>query len=212
MTALETAFAIAIVISAAAGLLLTSRILEGRDKVRRQIFRFYTSLSNAAMLVFHALLLIPGPTRTILHTARGYYFAALCILVTFMVYFFVLTRFGRISADIMRALGVRSVSNFLVHYLVPGLTVLEWLTAADKKGLGLADAVIWLAIPLCYLLFCWERAAAGARINGTGRLWPYGFMDLEALGPKKWIRNILLTLGGFFALGLLLLGVGALLS
>ena len=210
MTAPETAFAAAIVISAAAGLILTSRILEGRDKVRRQIFRFYTSLSNAAMLLFHALLLIPGPARTILHTPRGYYCAVLCILVTFMVYFFVLTRFGRVSAEVLRALGVQRVSNFLVHYLVPGLTVLEWLVAADKKGLGLADAVIWLAIPLCYLLFCLERAAAGARIRGTGRLWPYPFMDLEALGLKKWTRNMLLTLAGFFALGLLLLGVSAL--
>ena len=212
MTALETAFAAAIVISAGLGLILTSRILEGRDKVRRQTFRFYTSLSNAAMLVFHALLLIPGPARTILRTPRGYYCAAACILVTFVVYFFVLTRFGRLSAETMRALGVQSLSNFLVHYLVPGLTVLEWLTVADKKGLGLTDAAVWLTIPLCYLLFCLERAAAGARIRGTGRLWPYGFMDLEDLGLKKWLRNILLTLIGFFALGLLLLGVAALLA
>ena len=134
----------------------------------------------------------------------------LCILVTFIIYFFVLTRFGRTGEDTLRALGVRRTANFFVHYLVPALTVVEWLTAADRHGLTLADAVLWLLIPLCYLAFCTQRASAGAEIGATGRLWPYPFMDLQRLGLRRWMGNMLLILAGFFALGLFLLGVSRL--
>ena len=65
-------------------------------------------------------------------------------------------------------------------------------------------------MPLCYLLLCIWRAAAGAVIGATGRRWPYDFMDLDKLGLSRWIASMLLTLAGFFALGLLLLGVSAL--
>ncbi len=210
MSAPETVFAAVITAASAAGLILTSHVLEGWDRVRWQMIRFYTSLSNAAVFLTHALLLIPGPAREVLRSPRGRYVTTLCILVTFLVYFFVLTRFGRIDDKTLKALGVRRLSNFIVHYLVPGLTVLEWLTAADKRGLGLTDTLVWLLVPLCYLLLCVWRAAAGAVIGSTGRRWPYGFMDLDDLGPVKWARNLLFTLAGFFALGLLLLGVSAL--
>ena len=210
MSALETAFAAVITVVSAAGLILTSHILEGWDKVRRQMFRFYTSLSNAAVFLTHVLLLFPGPAREVLRAPRGWYITTLCILVTFLVYFFVLTRFGRIDDRTLKALGMQRLSNVIVHYLVPGLTVLEWLTAADKRGLGLGDALVWLLVPLCYLLLCIWRAAAGAVIGATGRRWPYDFMDLDKLGLSRWIASMLLTLAGFFALGLLLLGVSAL--
>ena len=110
----------------------------------------------------------------------------------------------------MRSLGVRTISNLFVHYIVPGLTVLEWLTVADKKDLGLRDALEWLVIPLAYLGFLLLRAAGGTVIVNTGSLWPYAFMDPEVLGGRKWLRNMLLTLLGFFILALLLLGVSAL--
>ena len=86
MSALETAFAAVITVVSAAGLILTSHILEGWDKVRWQMFRFYTSLSNAAVFLTHVLLLFPGPAREVLRSPRGRYILTLCILVTFLVW------------------------------------------------------------------------------------------------------------------------------
>ena len=208
MSTAETVFAILISASSAAGLLLVSRILEGPEKRRRQLFVYYTNLSNLAMLVTHVLLLFPGRGRELLRSPAGRYVTTLCILVTFVVYFFVLTHFGRPRSDLLRSLGVRRVSNFLVHYLVPALTVLEWLCVADKRGLGLRDAVLWLAVPLAYFVFLLLRARTGAVITAVGRLWPYGFLDPDILGTRRWLRNLAATLVGFFILGLLLLGIG----
>ena len=191
MSKLEIIFAAVIAVLSALGLVSASRILEGPDKRRRQFFVYYTNLSNAAMLLTHVLLLIPGPQRERLRSAPGRYITVLCILVTFVIYFFVLTRFGRHPG--LNALGVRRFSNVIVHYLVPGFTAAEWLL-----------------VPLAYLAFLLLRARSGTVIANTGSLWPYGFMDLDDLGPVKWARNLLFTLAGFFALGLLLLGVSAL--
>ena len=211
MTVPETLFAVTIAVSAAVGLLLVSRVLEGPEKRRKQVFCYYTNLSNTAMLLIHVLLLIPGPARTALRTPLARYMATLCILVTFIIYFFVLTRFGRHSRrDTMESLGTRRVGNVFVHYLVPLLTLLEWLTVADKRGLGLGDALIWLLVPLGYLAFLLLRARTGVVIENTKSLWPYGFMDLDRLGMKKWLVNMALTLAGFFLLALALLGIARL--
>jgi len=211
LSALETFFAVTLTLLSAAGLLLASRVLEGPDKRRRQFFCYYTNLSNAAMLLYHGSLLIPGRARAALLSPLARYLCALCILVTFVIYFFVLTRFGRHSKkDTMQSLGTRRYSNAIVHYLVPLLTEAEWLLAADKRGLGLRHAFIWLAVPLCYLVFTVARASTGVIIENTGSLWPYAFMDRDALGTKKWLRNLALALLGFFLLGLLLLGISRL--
>lgn len=208
MSKLEIIFAAVIAFLSALGLVSASRILEGPDKRRRQFFVYYTNLSNAAMLLTHVLLLIPGPQRESLRSAPGRYITVLCILVTFVIYFFVLTRFGRHPG--LNALGVRRFSNVIVHYLVPGFTAAEWLLAADKTGLGLKDAAEWLLVPLAYLAFLLLRARSGTVIANTGSLWPYGFMDLEGLGLKKWLRNMAVTLAGFFAMALALLAVSRL--
>ena len=69
---------------------------------------------------------------------------------------------------------------------------------------------MWLLIPLAYLGFLLLRARTGVIIENSGSVWPYAFMDREALGARKWARNILKTLGLFFLLGLLLVGIAAL--
>ncbi len=209
MTAQETFFAWAIVILSALGLLLTSGMLGGRR--RRQFFVYYTNLSNLAMLLVHGLLIVPGRCRTLLRTPLARYLASMCILVTFVIYFFVLTRFGRYAGrDTMSSLGVRRISNALVHYIVPLLCQLEWLMVADKSGLGIGDALLWLLVPLAYFAFLLLRARTGVIIENAGSLWPYGFMDREALGVRKWTRNILGTVALFFLLGLVPVGIAAL--
>ena len=213
MSTSETVFAAVIAVLSLAGLILASRVLEGPDKRRRQFFVYYTNLSNAAMLLVHALLLIPGPARDLLRTPLARYLTVLCILVTFIIYFFVLTRFGRHSRrDTMQSLGTRRYSNALVHYLVPLFTAAEWILAADKRGLGLSAALWWLLVPLAYLVFLLLRARSGGIIENTGSRWPYAFMDLDRLGLKCWAGYMLLTLLGFFLLGLALAGLAHLLS
>ena len=213
MTTPATVFAALIAFLSALGIVLASRVLEGPDKRRRQFFVYYTNLSNAAMLIVHVLLLIPGPARTLLLTPSARYLTVLCILVTFLIYFFVLTRFGRHSKKTtMESLGTRKYSNGLVHYLVPLSTLAEWFAVADKRGLSIVHTFLWLLVPLAYSAFIMLRARSGVVIENTGSLWPYPFMDRDALGTKKWLRNVTVVLAGFFLLGLLFLGLAAIMG
>ena len=84
---------------------------------------------------------------------------ALCILVTHLVYQFVLVpdakRNGKRFADFGASFG-----NLCVHYLTPLLVVAQWLLLADKSSLGWRSALWWLTLPLAYFAFAMLRAAA----------------------------------------------------
>lgn len=203
-------FAGAIVLSAGVGLLLASRVLEGPEKRRKGFFCYYTNLSNGLMLLYHGLLLIPGPWSLWLRRAGVQLAVMLSILVTFLIYFCVLTRFGRHQRRMMDQLGTKVLSNALVHYVTPLLTVLEWLLLAEKDALTWADTLWWLLLPLAYLLFAVVRASTGRPIGKTDRLWPYDFMDRQKLGAKKWWRNLAAVMLGFWLLGALFVGLALL--
>lgn len=213
MTAMETVFAWCITLFSALGLLLSSRVLEGRGNRRSQFLIYYTNQSNLLMLIVHGLLLCPGKARELLRTPTVRYMSALCILVTFVIYFFVLTRFGRQrDPNTMEALGVRKLSNAMVHYVVPLSCQLEWLIAADKSGLPFTATLWWLLIPIAYVLYVTLRARSGVVIENTGSLWPYGFMDRDRLGTKRWMLSILRTAGFFYLLGLAVFGLAKLIG
>lgn len=204
-------FAALIVLCAGAGLLLASRVLEGPEKRRRDFFCYYTNQSNALILVCHILLLVPGPWDDFLRRPGVQLTVTLCIFVTFLIYFCVLTRFGRHQKRMMAELGTKVLSNALVHYVTPLLTVAEWLLLGDKAGLGLRHTAAWLVLPLGYFLFAVLRARTGRPIGKSGRRWPYGFMDKDSLGARKWWRNILLVMAAFWLLGLGFVGLAAIL-
>lgn len=196
-------FAGIIALSAGLGLLLASRVLEGPEKRRRGFFCYYTNLSNALMLLYHVLLLIPGPWAGFLRRPGVQLSMMLCILVTFLIYFCVLTRFGRHQKRMMQQLGTKILSNTLVHYVTPLLTLAEWLFLADKTGLGLRHTLYWLILPVSYLVFACLRARTGKPIDKTGRIWPYDFMDRQKLGRAKWWRNLFAVMFVFWLLGVL---------
>ncbi len=211
MTGLETALSAAIVLCAAVGLLLASRVLEGPEKRRRHFFCYYTNLSNLLAGLYYAARLVPGPHQGLLERPGIRYAAVLCVMTTFLIYFNVLTRFGRRLGRDRQGLDGKGLANILLHYAVPLLTLAEWLLAGEGAGLGLVHAVAWLAVPLAYLAFAAIRSRTGKPLGKSGSLWPYGFMDRQRLGKARWRRNMLLTAGGLFALGLLFLGAARLL-
>ena len=56
------------------------------------------------------------------------------------------------------------------------------------------------------------RARTGKPIGHTRLLYPYPFMDLEKLGPKRFCLSVAAVLAAFFALGCIFVGLGRLLE
>lgn len=134
---------------------------------------------------------------------------ALCILVTHLVYQFVLVpdakRNGKRFADFGASFG-----NLCVHYLTPLLVVAQWLLLADKSSLGWRSALWWLTLPLAYFAFAMLRGRSGKPIGHTRLVYPYPFLDLPRLGWRKFTGYVMGMLLSFFLLGYGMMWLGRL--
>ena len=159
----------------AVGLLIHSTLLQ-TGHIRAGMFCFYTNLSNLLVLVYELALAIAAgfPHSAALRLLTGStlsFSMALCILVTHLVYQFVLVpdakRNGKRFADFGASFG-----NLCVHYLTPLLVVAQWLLLADKSSLGWRSALWWLTLPLAYFAFAMLRGRSGKPIGHTHLVYP----------------------------------------
>lgn len=190
------------------GLAMHATLLQ-TGRIRAGMFWFYTNLSNLLVLLYELLLaLAPAGSRLarVLTRPTLALSMCLCIYVTHLVYHFVLVpdakRRGKRFADFGAGFG-----NLCVHYITPWLVLLQWLLCGNKAGLGLGSAALWLLLPLLYFAASMLRARTGKPIGHTHLRYPYPFMDLEKLGPRRFVLSITAVLLGFFALGCLFVAI-----
>lgn len=197
----------------AVGLLIHSTLLQ-TGHIRAGMFCFYTNLSNLLVLVYELALAIAAglPHSAALRLLTGStlsFSMALCILVTHLVYQFVLVpdakRRGKRFADFGASFG-----NLCVHYLTPLLVVAQWLLLADKSSLGWRSALWWLTLPLAYFAFAMLRGRSGKPIGHTRLVYPYPFLDLPRLGWRKFTGYVMGMLLSFFLLGYGMMWLGRL--
>lgn len=171
-------------------------------KYRKGALGFYTNLSNLAMLAYHVLLLVAGffPQSAIykvLTNPTVYLSATLTITVTLLVYWVLLAYNDRRH----NPQHFYTTHNFIVHLIVPVLCIAEWALLADKSSLNAFSALVWLVVPLAYVIYAEIRAKRGQIYKSTGSAYPYAFMDRHALGIKKYLRNMLLLVIAFYLVG-----------
>ena len=66
-------------------------------------------------------------------------------------------------------------ANFVVHYLIPVVVVLDWLVDPPRRRLGLKIALAWLVYPLAWFVYTLVRGSA------TG-WYPYPFVNVSEHG------------------------------
>ena len=199
-----------------AGLLLHSSLLR-TGRIRAGMFCFYTNLSNLLILLYELTLFLSavlgaaGLFRTLTNATVAMSMAA-CIWVTHLIFHFVLIPYMRRSGTTFADSADEKLGNLCVHYVTPLLVLLQWLLWADKAALTVWSAVAWLVLPLAYFAYAMLRAGTGRPIGSTKLLYPYPFLDLHGLGPRKFWLGIGKLILFFLALGLVLVGIGALLA
>lgn len=207
--------ALVIVLVTAIGLYKKAWLPE-KHCIRAGFFVYYTHLSNLLILLYELALGASGHDP---HCGAFRWLSSpgvalsmtLCIYVTHLIYHFVLVpdarRRGQKFADFGGSFG-----NLCVHYGTPWLVVMQWVLWGDKSGLTVLSAVWWLVLPLAYFAYAMLRARTGKPIGHTRLLYPYPFMDLEKLGPKRFCLSVAAVLAAFFALGCIFVGLGRLLG
>ncbi len=210
-----TASSLVLALTGTAGLLLLSGVFK-TGRFAPGMFCFYTALSNLLVVIyelalFFALLLHTEPLLRFLAAPGTALVMTVCIWVTHLIFHFVLLPHIRRTASSFAGSGNTWLGNVLVHYAVPLLTLFQWVFLADKSGLTLWNALVWLVIPLCYLIFIMLRARTGKPIGDTGLLFPYFFLNYHAMGWKKFALTIAVLVVVFFSLAVILVGAAPLL-
>jgi len=163
-------------------------------------FSFFTILSNhfaAVILIAGAIHLIrrKGPTEAD-DILRGSATAAIAIVGIV---------FGLLLSHLDS--GMIPWTNFVLHYLMPVVMVLDWLILPPKTTLVPRHIWFWVIYPIAYLVYSLIR---GAILNW----YPYWFIDPNK-SPGGWTGVILFSAAitvGFLAVSFALLWLGNKLS
>ncbi|MFC8924185.1 Pr6Pr family membrane protein [Cellulosimicrobium sp. NPDC057127] len=92
------------------------------------------------------------------------------------------------------------------HQVLPLAVVADFLLLTPHRRLRGLTAAQWLLYPLAYFAFTTIRGFVS-----PGSEYPYGFVDLDALGWAGLLVNVVLYGAGFLVLGLVLVGLDRLL-
>jgi hypothetical protein len=163
---------------------------------------YYTVQSNIIVLLFFVGLVIYNLKHRGEELPPNYYTikgaVITCITLTLLIFHFVLRpMLFSMAADAEYA---TSLPNVLVHYVVPLMTIVDWLLFDRKGAFRKLDPLFWTIIPWAYLGFSLIRAQF-ATFAATGSRYPYFFIDIDKYGVGGVAINVLCIAVGYVALG-----------
>jgi hypothetical protein len=196
-TGVSAAYKALIAVTGLYGLLLVFGIFDGRCDV--SMLRFFTVLSNLlCVLYFTADIIFIIRTRNT--DVPPVWFPALkgittmAITVTLLVAHFVLGMRFTMAGSL-------SMTLVITHYVVPLLTIADWLLF-DPKGLMTFRApLLWAVGPIAYFVYAMIAARIGGGIGYGGSRYPYPFMDADKIGWWNVLLTVLVLTAFFIALG-----------
>lgn len=146
---------------------------------------YFTNLSNLWIMGATVIYLAPAArTRRLWYLVL--YVCTVSIFLTFLV-------FSTMLAPRMGAKFLRSPENILVHFVVPILSIIEWLCFVPPLEMRKWD-FCWAALPpLLYIGYVGLRVSLGIPFGKKFDRVPYFFLDWEKLGPKVLLWCLLLT-------------------
>jgi hypothetical protein len=130
----------------------------------------------------------------------------LCILLTFVVYHFVLrSQFFSMGIETRMTL-----SNLLVHYITPLMVFADYLIFDAKGRYRWADPFWWVLIPVFYAVYTFIYIGLG----GTYRLdvlvktdFPYFFFDYVTFGVGRVVAMLSAIVAAYIAVSYAVVGL-----
>ena len=164
---------------------------------------YFTYQSNVFVLIYFIINIIYSikhiknhkSTSSILPKVKGA--MTMSITITFLVYHFLLSASDFAMAEPYKG---HFISNILLHYIIPVMTIIDFIIF-DKRGIYTKkDPLKWLLIPSAYFIFSIIRASIGEPFSGGSR-YPYFFIDIDKYGLGTVLTNTILLVIGFLIIG-----------
>ena len=169
---------------AAVGVLAECGIFKGRSDFGT--LQLYVVGANAICALFFFCSFVYGlfSNRAFLPRVRG---------AVIMLLFVSVILDGAVWRDSLRT----DMLFLLLHFVVPGLALLDWLIFETKRKYRWISPVLWMILPNLYFLYVILRA----KLFDAG--WLYGFLNPELHGMGKVALTVLTVNLFSFALGYL---------
>jgi len=111
------------------------------------------------------------------------------------------TVYWALLSGIDKATGLHLYLEYVLHYIIPPLVVLDWLLFVPKGDLPWRLGIDSLAYPAVYL--------GWTLVHGYFAIWyPYPFIDVTKLGYPRMLLNSVGLVLAFLAIELLLVAIG----
>ncbi len=98
--------------------------------------------------------------------------------------------------------GWRCVTDLLLHFVVPVLTVVYWWIAVRRGSVRWKSAALWGNYPIAYFFYAMARGLASG-------FYPYYFLNVSQLGYGRVLVNAIGVLAVFFVILVILLALKA---
>ena len=159
---------------------------------------YFTILTNLLVsLTLTGPALAPGSRWAVLASrAESVFGVAVSILFVGISYHLLLRH-------VWNPQGPHLLANDLLHYVTPILFVLYWWLVAPKRSLRWVHVLWWGLYPAGYLVYALIRG----ELIGS---YPYGFIDVGAIGYQRTLINGIGLLIAFFLIGFVLFGLSRL--
>lgn len=170
-----------------------------------ELLHYFTILSNILVVGLFIFLITKYKNNKHYPKIKGA--ITMSITVTFLIFHFMLrpTLFNMTGSY-----SIYSLANLTMHYIVPIMTILDWILF-DKKGeYNKTDPLLWLIIPFVYFIIMSVNGALGYTF-ASGSHYPYFFMDFDVLGIKV-LLYVLVIIVAFTILGYIYYGIDKLLA
>ncbi len=197
MTVFKPVFRITAFLAAAAGIVFNIIAYP----YPAELFSYFTLQSNVLCTVMLGAAAVRRDD-----SGRGIFrgCCTVCITLTFLVYHFLLKPETLVPATLFD--NMTNVSTLFAHYIVPALTVLDYLMFFPKGKFRLHYPLLWLCFPVAYLFYVFMYSASGGTfsIDGETASMPYFFLDSGKVGTGGTVLWICIIAAGFTALSYLL--------
>ena len=177
---LSVIFKLSLVTAALLGIAIQIGLFSG--ELRLTVLNYYTLMTNmlCAAYFFCAMVYEANKGGTLMPMLKGAVVQG--IAVTGLVYHFLLSGSFQMQGSL-------SLSNMLLHYAVPVMSVMDWLLFSEKGRYTRRAPFVWLLLPDGYFVYAVIRVALGASIGYGGSRYPYPFINADALGWKQVLVN-----------------------
>jgi hypothetical protein len=158
-------------------------------------FGFFTVLTNILVCLALTFFLLAKGSAVGRFFASPFATAGIAANIAFVAlsYHFLLR-------NVWNPQGAQLLADVLLHYVIPALFITYWFVYSRTRSLRWVHPLYWSLYPTVYFVYVLVRG----EIIGT---YPYGFIDVSAIGYLRTTVNAFGLLGGFILLGLLFVGL-----